>query len=92
MTRNFFFLFLLDDYQKLSPKEENDLNAILSKVEDALNNVELFTEQLSSELQQLEYVSIHCPGFIYFILNFKLSINLTCVSVCVFYFGAGCRF
>jgi len=40
----------------LTPKEEKDLNAILSKVEDALNNVELFTEQLSSELQQLEYV------------------------------------
>ena len=75
MTRNFWYciFFLSDDYQKLSPKEENDLNAILSKVEDALNNVELFTEQLSSELQQLEYVSILCPGFIYIILNFKLS-------------------
>lgn len=51
-------LCLLEDYQKLTPKEENDLNAILSKVEDALNNVEQFTEQLSSELQELEYVSL----------------------------------
>ncbi|XP_066926565.1 exocyst complex component 1-like isoform X2 [Clytia hemisphaerica] len=47
-----------DDYQKLTPKEEKDLNAILSKVEDALNNVEVFTDQLSSELQQLEYINI----------------------------------
>ena len=54
-----YYLFLSpsNDYQKLTPKEEKDLNAILSKVEDALNNVELFTDQLSSELQQLEYVS-----------------------------------
>ena len=53
---NKLVLFHLEDYQKLTPKEENDLNTILSRVEDALSNVELFTEQLSSELQQLEYV------------------------------------
>jgi len=47
-----------EDYQRLTPKEENDLNAMLSKFEDALTNVEGFTDQLSSELQELEYVNI----------------------------------
>ena len=50
-------MLLIEDYQKLTPKEENDLNTILSQVEDALTNVEIFTDQLSSELQELEYVS-----------------------------------
>ena len=53
----FIGLLLIEDYQKLTPKEENDLNTILSQVEDALTNVESFTDQLSSELQELEYVS-----------------------------------
>ena len=53
----FIGVLLIEDYQKLTPKEENDLNAILSQVEDALTNVESFTDQLSSELQELEYVS-----------------------------------
>lgn len=48
---------LIEDYQKLTPKEENDLNTILSQVEHALTNVEIFTDHLSSELQELEYVS-----------------------------------
>ena len=53
----FIGVLLIEDYQKLTPKEENDLNTILSQVEDALANVESFTDQLSSELQELEYVS-----------------------------------
>ena len=53
----FIGVLLIEDYQKLTPKEENDLNTILSQVEDALTNVESFTDQLSSELQELEYVS-----------------------------------
>ena len=53
----FIGVLLIEDYQKLTPKEENDLNTILSQVEDALTNVETFTDQLSSELQELEYVS-----------------------------------
>ena len=53
----FIGILLIEDYQKLTPKEENDLNTILSQVEDALTNVESFTDQLSSELQELEYVS-----------------------------------
>ena len=53
----FIGVLLIEDYQKLTPKEENDLNTILSQVEDALTNVEIFTDQLSSELQELEYVS-----------------------------------
>ncbi|XP_057312969.1 exocyst complex component 1-like isoform X2 [Hydractinia symbiolongicarpus] len=47
-----------EDYQKLTPKEENDLNTILGQFEDALTNVEIFTDQLSSELQELEYINI----------------------------------
>ena len=53
----FIGVLLIEDYQKLTPREENDLNTILSQVEDALTNVESFTDQLSSELQELEYVS-----------------------------------
>ena len=51
------FLVSEEEYQKLTAKEESDLNRILNQFEDALANVEEFTEQLSSELQQLEYVS-----------------------------------
>ncbi|XP_012556350.1 exocyst complex component 1 isoform X1 [Hydra vulgaris] len=47
-----------DDYQKLTPKEENDLNKILDQFEGALTKVEIFTEKLSTELQQLEYINI----------------------------------
>lgn len=47
-----------EEYQKLTPKEESDINARLSEFEDALTNVEAFTEQLSSELQELEYINI----------------------------------
>ncbi len=52
------FLQLADDYQELTPREEKDLEKMLSQFEHALANVEEFTGQLSKELQQLEYVSI----------------------------------
>ncbi|XP_065058911.1 exocyst complex component 1-like [Rhopilema esculentum] len=47
-----------DDYQELTPREENDLEKMLSHFEHALGNLEEFTGQLSKELQQLEYLNI----------------------------------
>ena len=55
-----YLLYWCITYRGLSEaysKRRNDLNTILSQVEDALTNVESFTDQLSSELQELEYVS-----------------------------------
>ena len=51
------WLFTVDDYQELTPREEKDLDKMLAQFEHALGNVEEFTGQLSKELQQLEYVS-----------------------------------
>eukprot|EP00794_Sanderia_malayensis_P007234 gene7234-8042_t len=47
-----------DDYQELTPREEKDLEKMLSQFEHALGNVEEFASQLSKELQQLEYLNI----------------------------------
>eukprot|EP00112_Aurelia_sp_Birch-Aquarium-sp1_P011123 Seg2346.6 transcript_id=Seg2346.6/GoldUCD/mRNA.D3Y31 product="Exocyst complex component 1" protein_id=Seg2346.6/GoldUCD/D3Y31 len=47
-----------DDYQELTPREEKDLEKMLSQFEHALGNLEEFTGQLSKELQQLEYLNI----------------------------------
>ena len=47
-----------EDYQELTPKEEKSLEKMLGQFEHALSNVEIFTDQLSKELQELEYVSV----------------------------------
>jgi hypothetical protein len=46
------------DWHALSPKEETDLDTIMSQCEFAVSNAELFAEQLSRDLSVLDGVSI----------------------------------
>jgi hypothetical protein len=45
------------DWHALSPKEETDLETIMSQCEFAISNAELFAEQLSKDLSVLDGVS-----------------------------------
>ncbi|XP_062594692.1 exocyst complex component 1-like [Saccostrea cucullata] len=48
-----------DDYQALTPKEESDLDQLMSECKIAISNAELFAEQLSKQLSVLDGANIH---------------------------------
>lgn len=48
--------FLGEDYQELTQREENDLEYMISQTENAISNIETFTEQLSKDLSVLDGV------------------------------------
>ncbi len=45
------------DYQALTPKEETDLESLMSQCEFAISNAESFAEQLAGDLSVLDGVS-----------------------------------
>lgn len=45
-----------EDYQELTQREENDLEYMISQTENAISNIESFTEQLSKDLSVLDGV------------------------------------
>ena len=51
-----FCLLLGEDYQELTQREENDLEHMISQTENAISNIEAFTEQLSKDLSVLDGV------------------------------------
>ena len=46
-----------DDYQELSAREESDLEHMMTQTNNAISNIEAFTEQLSRDLSVLDGVS-----------------------------------
>ncbi|XP_068717955.1 exocyst complex component 1-like isoform X1 [Montipora capricornis] len=48
-----------EDYQELTQREENDLEYMISQTENAISNIEAFTEQLSKDLSVLDGANIH---------------------------------
>lgn len=50
------FNFSVEDYQELTKREENDLEYMISQTENAISNIEAFTEQLSRDLSVLDGV------------------------------------
>ena len=52
----YLFLLIGEDYQELTQQEENDLEHMISQTEDAISNIEAFTEQLSKDLSSLDGV------------------------------------
>ncbi|XP_078371204.1 exocyst complex component 1-like isoform X1 [Oculina patagonica] len=48
-----------EDYQELTQREENDLEIMISQTENAISNIEAFTEQLSKDLSVLDGANIH---------------------------------
>uniref|UniRef100_H3DJV5 Exocyst complex component 1 n=1 Tax=Tetraodon nigroviridis TaxID=99883 RepID=H3DJV5_TETNG len=49
---------VLDEYQELSAREEQDIESMMETCEYAISNAEAFTEQLSRELQVLDGANI----------------------------------
>ena len=52
----YLFLHLAEDYQELTQREESDLEYMISQTENAISNIEAFTEQLSKDLSVLDGV------------------------------------
>ena len=52
----YLFLRIGEDYQELTQQEEKDLEHMISQTEDAISNIEAFTEQLSKDLSSLDGV------------------------------------
>lgn len=52
----YLFLHIGEDYQELTQQEEKDLEYMISQTEDAISNIEAFTEQLSKDLSSLDGV------------------------------------
>ena len=50
------FLHTGEDYQELTQREENDLEYMISQTDNAISNIEAFTEQLSKDLSILDGV------------------------------------
>ncbi|XP_020608511.1 exocyst complex component 1-like isoform X2 [Orbicella faveolata] len=48
-----------EDYQELTQREEKDLEYMISQTENAISNIEAFTEQLSKDLSVLDGANIH---------------------------------
>ena len=46
-----------EDWQALSPKEEDDVEALMAQCEFAISNAEAFSDQLSKDLSVLDGVS-----------------------------------
>lgn len=62
----YLFLNIGEDYQELTQREEKDLEYMISQTENAISNIEAFTEQLSKDLSVLD-------GVIYEIKNIDLN-------------------
>lgn len=52
----YLFLNIGEDYQELTQREEKDLEYMISQTENAISNIEAFTEQLSKDLSVLDGV------------------------------------
>ena len=63
-----------EDYQELTQREENDLEYMISQTENAISNIEAFTEQLSKDLSVLDGV-IHEIKILICIVPTRLSLN-----------------
>lgn len=48
-----------EDYEELTQREEKDLEDMISQTENAISNIESFTEQLSRDLSVLDGANIH---------------------------------
>ena len=94
-----FFLLTGEDYQELTQPEEKDLEEMISQTENAISNIEAFTEKLSKDLSVLDgviillYEAIYMY-FIYVIDNLKttsvtnklaLWLIMTKTNECLFY-------
>lgn len=53
----YLFLHIGEDYQELTQWEEKDLEYMISQTENAISNIEAFTEQLSKDLSVLDGVT-----------------------------------
>lgn len=53
----YLFLHIGEDYQELTQREEKDLEIMISQTENAISNIEAFSEQLSKELSVLDGVT-----------------------------------
>lgn len=65
----YLFLLIGEDYQELTQQEENDLEHMISQTEDAISNIEAFTEQLSKDLSSLDGVMHEIKILIFYNLN-----------------------
>lgn len=63
------YLLIGEDYQELTQQEENDLEHMISQTEDAISNIEAFTEQLSKDLSSLDGVMHEIKILIFYNLN-----------------------
>lgn len=61
-----------EDYQELTQREENDLEYMISQTENAISNIESFTEQLSKDLSVLDGVRKH--------KNWKIKGQISCLA------------
>ena len=64
-----FGLLIGEDYQELTQQEESDLEHMISQTEDAISNIEAFTEQLSKDLSSLDGVMHEIKILIFYNLN-----------------------
>ena len=64
-----FGLLIGEDYQELTQQEESDLEHMISQTEDAISNIEAFTEQLSKDLSSLDGVMYEIKILIFYNLN-----------------------
>ena len=53
----YLFQHIGEDYQELTQREEKDLEIMISQTENAISNIEAFSEQLSKELSVLDGVT-----------------------------------
>lgn len=53
----YLFLHIGEDYQELTHREEKDLEIMISQTENAISNIEAFSEKLSKELSVLDGVT-----------------------------------
>ena len=51
-------ILIVEEYQELTSREEEDLQTLLSPRPDAFKDAEEFTERLSEELASLDAVSV----------------------------------
>lgn len=69
----YLFLHIGEDYQELTQWEENDLEYMISQTENAISNIEAFTEQLSKDLSVLDGVTHEIKILILNHLNYLIS-------------------
>ena len=67
-----------EDYQELTQREERDLEYMISQTENAISNIEAFTEQLSRDLSILDGVSYQITPLLQICISGSIwSRNLT---------------